>query len=173
MNKVKVKDEKSASKNVLWAWIGSFIAIAVVSNVHEYLHFLSDGEFTMMIASFGASAVLAFGAIESPLAQPRNIIGGHIISAIVGVICYKLFGDYVWFASALAVSTSIAVMLLTKTLHPPGGATALTAVTGGPTIYNLGFLFPIVPAGVGATIIVLIAILINNISKHRKYPHGK
>lgn len=158
-------------KNIVWAWIGSFSAILIIASVHEYLHLLSEGTFNLMVASFGASAVLAYGATESPLAQPRNIIGGHMISAIVGVISYKLFSDHIWFASAMAVSLSIVAMLVTKTLHPPGGATALTAVTGGASVHNLGFLFPFFPVGIGASIIVVIAIIINNIPKNRKYPN--
>ncbi|AFS79680.1 HPP familiy integral membrane protein [Gottschalkia acidurici 9a] len=158
-------------KNMLWAWIGSFLTISLIGYVHDYLHILSDGAFTMMIASFGASAVMAFGVMESPLAQPKNIICGHMLSAIVGVISYKLFGSHIWLASSVAVSTSIVVMLLTKTLHPPGGATALTAVIGGTNIHNLGYLFPFVPVGVGASVVVLIAMVINNIPKNSKYPN--
>ena len=74
----------------------------------------------MIIGSFGASAVLIYGAIKSPLAQPRNLLGGHVISALIGVTVFNLF-SLLWLAAALAVATSIAVMHATKTLHPPGG----------------------------------------------------
>lgn len=156
-------------KNVLWSWIGSFVGIMFIANIHTLLHFLSKGDFSLMIGSFGATAVLAYGAVDSPLAQPRNIIGGHILSAIVGVTIFKLFGGSIWFASALAVSTSVAVMQITNTLHPPGGATALIAVIGGSQIHNLGYLYSIIPVGIGATMMVLIAIVVNRMSG-RKYP---
>ncbi len=103
-------------------------------------------------------------------AQPRNLVGGHIVSGLVGVICYQLFGGTIWFASALAVSLAIVSMMLTKTLHPPGGATALIAVIGGPKVHALGFLYPFVPAGLGALILLAVALLVNNLSRNRKYP---
>lgn len=169
--KVEVKPKAMSvdMRNIMWSWIGSFVGIMIISNMHNLLHILSNGDFSLMVGSFGATAVLAYGAVDSPLAQPRNIIGGHVLSAIVGVTMYKLFGTSIWFASALAVSTAIAVMQITRTLHPPGGATALIAVIGGSQIHNLGYLYSIVPVGIGASIMVLIAIVINNRSG-RKYP---
>ena len=104
----------------------------------------------MLIGSFGASAVLVYGAIKSPLAQPRNLIGGHVLSAIIGVTFYMLLHDQQWLASSLAVATAIAVMHATKTLHPPGGATALIAVIGSPQIHSLGYFYVLMPVGLGA-----------------------
>ena len=75
-----------------------------------------------------------------------------------------------WLAAALAVATAIGVMHLTKTLHPPGGATALIAVMGSPKIYALGYMYAIFPAAIGACIMLVIALLINNIPQTRKYP---
>ncbi len=124
----------------------------------------------MLIGSFGASAVLIYGAIKSPLAQPRNLIGGHIISAIIGVTCFKIMPSHLWLASSLAVATAIAVMHATKTLHPPGGATALIAVIGSTKIHSLGYLYAIIPVGLGAVIMLVVALLVNNIPKSRRYP---
>jgi CBS-domain-containing membrane protein len=123
-----------------------------------------------MIASFGASAVLLYGAMRSPLAQPRNVVGGHILSAFIGVTAFRLFGAQPWLAAAVAVSTSIAMMHLTGTLHPPGGATALIAVFGGPSVHNLGYLYVVTPVGVGVITLTLIALMVNNIPKNRRYP---
>ena len=103
-------------------------------------------------------------------AQPRNLVGGHILSVLAGVLCFQIFGKVIWVAAALAVSVSIALMLATKTLHPPGGATALIAVIGSEQIHNLGFLYAFVPAGLGAFILLIVALLVNNLSKNRKYP---
>jgi len=123
-----------------------------------------------MIGSFGASAVLLYGAIRSPLAQPRNLLGGHILSAIIGVAAYNALPDHVWLAASVAVATAIAVMHVTKTLHPPGGATALIAVIGGKSIHTIGYWYVLVPAGLGALILLAVALLVNNIPKSRKYP---
>ncbi len=153
---------------VIWSWIGSFLGIFAVAFIHGDL--LAQSDMVMIIGSFGASAVLIYGAVKSPLAQPRNLIGGHVLSALVGVTCYKLFPGNLWLASSLAVSTSIALMHLTKTLHPPGGATALIAVIGSSKIHSLGYLYAIVPVGFGAMIMLVVALLINNIPKTRRYP---
>ena len=153
---------------VVWSWIGAFFGIAAVSALNFNL--LDDTDFVMVIGSFGASAVLIYGAIKSPLAQPRNLIGGHILSALIGVTCYKLFPDQLWLSSSLAVATAIAVMHLTKTLHPPGGATSLIAVIGGVKIHALGYLYVIIPAGLGASIMLVVALIVNNIPENRKYP---
>ena len=75
-----------------------------------------------------------------------------------------------WLAASVAVATAIAAMHLTKTLHPPGGATALIAVIGSGKIHALGYLYAIVPAGIGALVMLIVALLVNNIPKNRKYP---
>jgi CBS-domain-containing membrane protein len=153
---------------ITWSWIGAFLGIAAVS--HISYNIIEETDFVMLIGSFGASAVLIYGAIKSPLAQPRNLIGGHIISAIIGVTCFKIMPSHLWLASSLAVATAIAVMLATKTLHPPGGATALIAVIGSTKIHSLGYLYAIIPVGLGAVIMLVVALLVNNIPKSRRYP---
>ncbi len=153
---------------MLWSWLGSVIGIGLCGYLSS--KYLEPRDLTLIIGSFGASAVLVYGAIKSPLAQPRNLIGGHIISGLVGVACYQLFGQTIWIAAALAVSLAIVAMLVTKTLHPPGGATALIAVIGGEKIHDLGFLYAFLPAGAGALILLIVALLVNNLSKNRKYP---
>lgn len=153
---------------VCWSWIGAFLGIAPVASISY--HVLDGTDLTMIIGSFGASAVLIYGAIKSPLAQPRNLFGGHVLSAVIGVACYRLFFPHIWLAAAIAVATAIAVMHLTKTLHPPGGATALIAVIGGQKIHNLGFLYAVIPVGFGAILMLIVALLVNNISAERRYP---
>ncbi|HEB69265.1 MAG TPA: HPP family protein [Desulfobulbus sp.] len=153
---------------ICWSWLGAFLGIAAVASIHYNL--IAQTDLVMVIGSFGASAVLIYGAIKSPLAQPRNLVGGHIISAVIGVACYKLFGGQMWLASALAVATAIAVMHATKTLHPPGGATALIAVIGSTKVHELGFFYAVVPVGVGVIIMLIVALLVNNIPKKRSYP---
>jgi len=153
---------------MVWSWIGAFAGISAVAYIHYNL--FKGTDFVMIIGSFGASAVLIYGAIRSPLAQPRNLVGGHVISALIGVTCYKLLPGQMWLASSLAVATAIFVMHATKTLHPPGGATALIAVTGSQQIHGLGYFYVIMPAGVGAAVLLVVALLVNNIPKNRNYP---
>jgi len=83
---------------------------------------------------------------------------------------YQFFHSHIWLASAVGVATALAVMHITKTLHPPGGATALIAVIGGEKIHDLGYLYAIFPVGGGAMIMLLIALFVNNIPKNRRYP---
>ena len=120
-----------------WAFLGSFFGMGIIA----YLQYgaFREQDYIFLIGSFGASCVLVYGVIQSPLAQPRNLIGGHLVSAIIGVTIQKLIPDVLWIAAPLAVSLSIVVMQITKTLHPPGGATALIAVTGGAQIKGLGY----------------------------------
>lgn len=104
------------------------------------------------------------------MAQPRNLVGGHVVSALVGVTAFKLLGGNPWLAGSVAVATAIAGMHATKTVHPPGGATALIAVIGGDEIHALGFLYVLVPSGLGALIMLVVALIVNNISDSRQYP---
>ena len=80
----RINSEPMEKSNIIWSWIGSFIGILSISYFHNDI--LNDEDLTLVIGSFGASAVLVYGAVNSPLAQPRNLIGGHILSAIIGVI---------------------------------------------------------------------------------------
>lgn len=157
-----------AFSEVLWAFVGSAIAIWVCGYISE--RYFESRDLTLMVGSLGASAVFVFGAVRSPFAQPRNLVGGHIVSGIVGVACFQLFDGTSWPAAALAVSFASAAMLATKTMHPPGGATALIAVIGGQKVHALGFLYPFLPAGLGAVILLAVALLINNLSRNRSYP---
>jgi CBS-domain-containing membrane protein len=153
---------------VLWSWLGAFVGISAVAYIN--FNVLAGTGLIMMIASFGASAVLIFGAIKSPLAQPRNLVGGHVLSALIGVACYKIFWEQPWLASSVAVATVIALMHLTKTLHPPAGATALIAIIGDDKIHSLGFTYAVLPVGIGVMILLLVALLFNNIARNRRYP---
>jgi CBS-domain-containing membrane protein len=153
---------------ILWSWVGAGLGIGLVGYLNS--RYFEKSDLVLIIGSFGASAVLIYGAIKSPLAQPRNLLGGHLLSALIGVLAFKWLGSQLWLASSLAVATSIALMHLTKTLHPPGGATALIAVIGGPKITQLGFLYALIPVGVGVAIMLLVALVVNNIPKQRRYP---
>ncbi|MCW3083453.1 MAG: hypothetical protein JWP12_819 [Bacteroidetes bacterium] len=157
--------------DMLWTFLGGFFGIGIIGFISSKYFTLNDNLF--LIGSFGASAVLVYGATNSPLAQPRNLVGGHVISAIVGVAVHKLIPGEVWLSSALAVSTAIVAMQVTKTVHPPGGATALIANIGSEKIKALGFIYVLSPVLTGVLILLVIALIFNNIPRDRFYPYKK
>lgn len=153
-------------KDALWSWIGTFSGMATIC-------LLSAGWLSqqlLIVGSFGATSVLIYAAPESPFAQPSHVLFGSMLSAAVGVACYQWLGATP-VAMALAVSLSILVMQLTHTVHPPGAAAALIAVAGGESVHQLGWWYPFLPIGAGCVIMLIIAILVNNLARHRRYPH--
>jgi CBS domain-containing membrane protein len=155
-------------KEHFWSFIGSFVGIGILSYL-ESIRF-SGTDIVFLIGSFGASSVLVYGIIQSPFSQPRNLIGGHLISAIIGVTVQKLVPDIIWLSAPLAVSLSIIFMQITKTLHPPGGATALIAVTGSAQIKDLGYMYVLSPVLDGVLILFITALIFNNMTSSRSYP---
>lgn len=156
------------ASDLFWSFLGAFIGIALIGYIHTGHFQVSDNLF--LIGSFGATAVLVYGATNSPLAQPRNVIGGHLISAVIGVTSAKLIGE-LWLSSALAVSTAIIAMQVTKTLHPPAGATSLIANIGSEKIKSLGYLYVVFPVLTGIVVLLIVALIFNNIPKDRYYPY--
>ncbi|MGB0869820.1 MAG: HPP family protein [Flavobacteriales bacterium] len=142
----------------VFSGLGGFLAISAVALLTTY-----TGH-PFLMAPFGATCVLAFGVPNSPLAQPRNIIGGHILATLVGLICLYLFGN-TWYSLALGVGLAISLMQLTGTIHPPAGADPIVVILGAKTLF-----FVINPVLVGALVITIIALIFNNISSKRKYP---
>jgi CBS domain-containing membrane protein len=154
-----------------WTFIGSFVGIALIG-LFNSLHFTPNDNL-FLIGSFGASCVLIYGVINSPLAQPRNLIGGHVLSALVGVTIHLLIPQELWLSCALSVSLSIVLMQVTKTLHPPGGATALIANIGSKKILDSGYFYVLSPVLSGVLILFLVALIFNNVTPHRRYPSNK
>lgn len=155
-------------KEHFWSFLGSFVGIGILAYLESSHFYGPDAVF--LIGSFGASSVLVYGIIQSPFSQPRNLIGGHLISAFIGVTVGKLVPDIVWLTAPLAVSLSIIFMQITKTLHPPGGATALIAVTGSAQIKGLGYMYVISPVLSGVLILFVTALIFNNMTSSRSYP---
>lgn len=155
-------------REALMAFIGSGLALTAIAALHEVC--ADSIGLPLLMAPFGASAVLVFGAFNSPLAQPRNVVGGHILSALVGVTVFQLLGSFPALAVGVAVAAAIAVMHLTGTLHPPGGATAFVAVAGGSAIHELGYWYALMPCALGSGLMVALALLINNLPKKQRYP---
>ncbi len=155
-------------KDHVWTFIGAFVAIATIGFFQQN-HFTEQDD-VFLIGSFGASCVLIFGATDSPLAQPRNLVGGHVLASLIGVAIHKLFPNELWLSSGLSVAISIVVMQMTKTMHPPAGATALIANIGSPQIKALGFAYTLTPVLSGVTILLVTALIVNNIPRYRSYP---
>ena len=164
--------DRPSSRWILVSWLGGFLGIFMIERMGRLVD-LGDAVSLFLIGSFGATAVLVYGAPKAPFSQPRNVIGGHCVSALVGVSVFLLLGGQDIFACPLAVSLAIVAMQVTGTVHPPGGATALIAVIGGSTVHQLGYWYVLCPVGLGASIMVGVAILVNNLSGDpaRKYPY--
>jgi CBS-domain-containing membrane protein len=145
-------------RQVLLCWLGSFLGIATLAYLSVHT------SYPLIAAPFGATAVLVFAVPDSSLAQPRNLIGGNCIGAIVCITLVYFFGTAPW-VMALAVATAIKLMQLTKTLHPPGGAVALVGVMSGAS-----WSFLLTPVLAGSIIIVLCTITFNNLVAGKPYP---
>jgi CBS domain-containing membrane protein len=156
-------------KEHLWSFLGAFFGIGIIAFLQS--QYLFEQENIFLIGSFGASSVLIYGAIQSPLAQPRNLIGGHVLSALAGVTVYQFVPDIIWLSAPLAVASSIVIMQYTKTLHPPGGATALIAVSSTGKIPDLGYWYVLSPVLSGCIILLAVALVFNNLTQNRTYPN--
>ena len=147
--------------------IGGFLAILGILIISKW----SVGAYSaaIIVASMGASAVLLFAVPHGPLSQPWPIFAGHIASAIVGVTCAKYISGEV-LAASVAVGAAIIVMYYLQCIHPPGGATALSAVMGGEAVHELGYQYVITPIFLNVIIIILIGIVFNAFFPWRRYP---
>merc|ERR1712032_699986 len=169
------KEQKQDVGNVLgaiWSCVGAFCGLAIIAAAFNNTEAIQVHSPPALIASFGASAVLEYNAIRSPLGQPRNDLLGHTFSALVGVSVTKLFrlrSDFEkikWIAGAISCGIASAVMLLTGTVHPPGGASAVLAATS-PEITKMGWYFVGLVTW-GTTLMLIVGLIINNIQ--RQFP---
>ena len=170
MSFVKRMFSTAPSRNrseIVGSSLGALFAIGLIGWVSSWV--LDGKDIPMMVASMGAAGVLLYAAPRSTMSQPWPLLVGHLISAVVGVSCAKFVPDLV-FASALAVGGAILCMHLTHSLHPPGGAAALVAVVGGDSIQQLGYLYVLAPVGLNVLIMLLAALVINNLVSPGSYP---
>lgn len=151
----------------LLATLGGAVGIGLILVVTHRL--LGPEASVLIVPSMGASAVIVFAAPHSVFAQPWAVLGGHLISAVIGVACQRWVPNPV-LAAALAVGLAIGAMHLARCLHPPGGATALAAVIGGPAVTGLGFHYVLAPVGLNCLIILLAGIAFNYPFAWRRYP---
>ncbi len=147
--------------------LGGFVGIYAILQIST--HYVGLQSATLIVASMGASAVLLFAVPHGPLSQPWPVIGGHLVSAVIGVTCARYIPGTL-IAAATAVALAIGAMHYLRCIHPPGGATALSAVVGGAGIHSLGYQFVVTPVLLNVLVIVLVAILFNLPFAWRRYP---
>ena len=156
-----------ARKHILLGSIGAGTGLAVTS---MFSHWLLGEMNLWFIAPMGASAVLLFGVPSSPLAQPWSIVGGNVVSALIGVTV-GMWVPQLALACGLAAGLAIAAMYFLRCLHPPGGAVALTAILGGAGVPSAGYHFVLTPVLLNSAMLALLAIIFNNLVG-RRYPHS-
>ena len=156
-----------SKREKLVSLLGGFASILFLILISERTLHLPHA--TGLIASMGASAVLLFAVPHGQLSQPWPVLGGHCLAAIIGVTCAKWIGTPA-LAGACAVGLTIGVMHQLKCIHPPGGATALTAVLGGPAIHDLGYNFVFCPVFANCLVMLGTAIFFNSFFGWRRYP---
>ena len=162
-----------STRNILISAICALITIGLVGVISQ--HTLSGYNVTFMTASMGASAVLLFVTPASPLSHPWSFIGGHLVSAFIGISCVKLIPD-LNLAGAITVFGSILAMYYTRSIHPPGGAAALLTVYGGDAIHAMGYQFLLSPLLLNLTIMVICTMVywkIANIHQRQTAATGK
>lgn len=147
-------------KTIAITWLGGFLAITTVALLTSSL------STPLVLGSFGATCVLVFGYPESPFSQPRNVIGGHLLASFIGLLFLHTLGGE-WWSLAGALATAIALMQLTRTVHPPAGSNPIIVFLAGA---QWPFLFT--PTLFGSMLIVLVALLYNNLPSGRKYPNN-
>ncbi len=146
---------------------GGFIGILLTLWVS--LHYLGTQGAVLLVASMGASAVLLFAVPHGALSQPWPLLGGHVVSALIGVTCAQGVPNTL-IAAPLAVALAIGAMHYLRCIHPPGGATAITAVIGGSEVHALGYQFVLTPVLLNAVIMLLTAVAVNYAFPWRRYP---
>lgn len=152
--------------------LSGLLAVLAILAVTAISRAVLDPSGTVAVSfSMGAAVVLVCAVPHSPLSQPWPLVGGHLVSALAGVAMYRWVPD-ITVAAALAVGLAIVLMYFLHCLHPPGGAAALAAVLGGPAVHELGWAYVLVPVGLNTLILLVAAIIMNNIAPGRRYPQG-
>ena len=128
--------------------------------------FIDGGGLQTLVASMGASAVILFAVSHSPMAHPWPLVGGHMLSGLIGVLCARLIPD-IWPAAAISVGSALFLMHVSRCLHPPGGASALIPVLGGEGIRSLGFQFLLTPLALNVAVMLILALILNRVPKAR------
>jgi CBS-domain-containing membrane protein len=158
----------------MWTFLGVFTSILILSAINKHgLGQADDVPYVIMSGSFGALATLLFGAPASPFAQPRMVLLGHILSITLAILVdYLVIANLLpaWVSVALVPALAISGMAVAGCIHPPAAAAALIYASGNDKIKSFGWMFLFLPNLVGVIIMIIVAILVNNLSSKRKYP---
>jgi CBS-domain-containing membrane protein len=149
---------RPTGKAVALAWSGGFIAIAMVASLTDWM------AIPWLLGSFGASCVLVFGFPDAAFSQPRNVVAGHLISSLVGLAFLTVFGPH-WWSVAMSVGPAIAIMMFTRTVHPPAGSNPVIVFMTQP-----GWSFVLFPTLVGSLVLVAVTLVYNNATRDARYP---
>lgn len=166
---IGVESDTTSHREKVLSAVGALVGLLGVYGISRY--FCEGDELFFIVASMGASAVLVFAVPHGALSQPWPVIGGNVISAVVGVGVAAALGHSL-VASAVAVGGAVLAMYYLRCLHPPGGATALLAVIGGPDIAALGFGYALYPILLNTGLMVITGVAFNALIPWRVYPHG-
>jgi CBS domain-containing membrane protein len=161
--------EKTSHRERIISAVGGFLGIGGILLVSTSM--LPASSAGLIVASMGASAVLLFAVPHGKLSQPWALIGGHLISACIGVTVAKWI-PHTTLAAAVAVGLAIGAMHYARCIHPPGGASALAAVVSGSKVHALGYMYVLTPVMLNVAIILLVAIVVNFPFYWRMYPAG-
>ena len=148
--------------------LGGLVGIALTVLVSRLA--LGDHIAVLVVASMGASAVLLYAVPHSAFSSPWAVLGGHGVSALVGVVCAMVIPDPV-IATSVAAGLAITAMYYLSCIHPPGGATAFFAVMGGPAVHALGFGYVLFPVLVNAAILIAVAVVFNKTLRAKQEAH--
>lgn len=153
---------KPSAGMLLRGFAGGMLSIFILLLLSSYAHQ------PWIMAPFGASCVLLYAVPQSPLAQPRNLIFGHVVSAAIG-LCVALYFPVNAFSIAIAVGLAICCMQFFRCVHPPAGANPLVILLTAPAVhYDWGFLlFPVLS---GAVSLVAVAYAVNNWRSSKPWP---
>jgi len=147
--------------------LGGILAIMITSWMTHI--FIGPVAAPYLLAAMGASTVLLLGAPHSPFSQPWSFVGGHLVSAAIGITC-AMYLHNIYLSAGLAVGLSIIAMYYLRCIHPPGGATALLTVIGDQKIHAMGYHFILMPVLANVVILLSVALLINRLLLRRQYP---
>lgn len=162
-----IGSNKTSHREKIISGLGGFTSILLILLISRQV--VGDYDAGLIVASMGASAVLLFAVPHGPLSQPWALSGGHLVSAAIGVSCYLVFTN-TYIAAAAAVGLAITAMYYLRCIHPPGGATALTAVVAGAGVHNLGYQYLLTPVLINVAVIFTVAIAFNYLFAWRRYP---
>jgi len=164
---LRIPSQTPAMKDMLVSSLGGAVSIAAIILISQWM--LDEQTSVYIIPSMGATAVLLFALPHGPVSQPWSVMAGHLISAFMGVTAVMLISN-IAIAAAIGVGGAILAMHLTRSIHPPGGATALAAVIGSAKLQGLGYWYILAPVLLNVIVLLIVAVIFNRFIAKKTYP---